>query len=61
LFAILSTMGWYKEARLRRQSAGSLEPAPCRFPPGIRHSPLWAPSTKEMRIAPVMGGMQFRR
>jgi hypothetical protein len=24
-------------------------------PPGIRHSPLWAHSTKEMRIAPVAG------
>ena len=24
------------------------------LPPGIRHSPLWAHSTKEMRIAPVI-------
>jgi hypothetical protein len=35
-------MGWYKEARLRRQPAGSHEPAPCLPPPGIRHPPLCA-------------------
>jgi hypothetical protein len=34
------TMGWYKEACLRRRPAGSHEPAPCLSPPDIRNSPL---------------------
>jgi hypothetical protein len=38
---------------LRRQPAGSHDPAYCLSPPGHSAFPPWAPSTKEMRIAPV--------
>jgi hypothetical protein len=41
-------MGWYKEARLRRQPAGSHEPASCLSP---RAFGILQP--KEMRIAPL--------